>query len=86
MHYRLYISTFSLSFFQYSFALVVPFILIIYKRYSFDLSISSSCSDIVKLSLKMRLGSVIPNFKAETTKGPIQFYDWLGDSLVIFLI
>jgi len=28
----------------------------------------------------MRLGSVIPNFKAETTKGPIQFYNWQGDS------
>ncbi|KAJ6635014.1 Peroxiredoxin-6 [Pseudolycoriella hygida] len=32
----------------------------------------------------MRLGSVIPNFKAETTKGPIQFYDWLGDSWCVF--
>lgn len=28
----------------------------------------------------MRLNSVIPNFKAETTQGVIQFYDWLGDS------
>lgn len=29
---------------------------------------------------KMRLGATVPNFKAETTEGPIQFYDWQGDS------
>lgn len=34
----------------------------------------------------MRLGSLIPNFKAETTTGPIQFYEWLGDSLVHIFI
>nr|CAD7406733.1 unnamed protein product [Timema cristinae] len=28
----------------------------------------------------MRLGATIPNFKAETTQGPIKFYEWLGDS------
>ncbi|XP_075211696.1 peroxiredoxin-6-like [Lycorma delicatula] len=28
----------------------------------------------------MRLGATIPNFTANTTQGPIQFYDWLGDS------
>ncbi|XP_067001155.1 peroxiredoxin-6 [Anabrus simplex] len=28
----------------------------------------------------MRLGSTMPNFYANTTHGPIQFYDWLGDA------
>ncbi|KAJ8937442.1 hypothetical protein NQ314_011831 [Rhamnusium bicolor] len=27
----------------------------------------------------LRLGDVIPNFSAETTQGPIKFYDWQGD-------
>lgn len=31
----------------------------------------------------MRLGATIPNFSAETTHGPIKFYDWLGDSYVL---
>jgi len=31
----------------------------------------------------MRLGDVIPNFKANSTQGPIQFYDWQGDSWVM---
>lgn len=30
----------------------------------------------------MRLQMLIPNFSAETTKGPIKFYDWQGDSYV----
>ncbi|XP_067002439.1 peroxiredoxin-6 [Anabrus simplex] len=28
----------------------------------------------------MRLGSTIPDFKANSTQGPISFYQWLGDS------
>ena len=28
----------------------------------------------------MRLDSVVPNFKANTTFGPINFYDFQGDS------
>lgn len=30
----------------------------------------------------MRLGQTVPNFKAETTKGPINFHEWQGDSWV----
>ncbi|KAJ9575426.1 hypothetical protein L9F63_025621 [Diploptera punctata] len=28
----------------------------------------------------MRLGAVIPNFSANTTRGPMKFYEWQGDS------
>ena len=31
----------------------------------------------------MLIGVTVPNFKAETTKGPVQFYDWQGDSWVV---
>lgn len=31
----------------------------------------------------MRLRMLIPNFSAYTTKGPIQFYDWQGESYVV---
>ncbi|XP_018799998.1 PREDICTED: peroxiredoxin-6-like [Bactrocera latifrons] len=31
----------------------------------------------------MRLGATMPNFKAETTKGKIRFFEWQGDSWVI---
>uniref|UniRef100_A0A0A1XSH0 thioredoxin-dependent peroxiredoxin n=1 Tax=Zeugodacus cucurbitae TaxID=28588 RepID=A0A0A1XSH0_ZEUCU len=31
----------------------------------------------------MRLGATVPNFKADTTKGPINFYDWQGNSWVV---
>ncbi|CAK7269993.1 peroxiredoxin 1 [Sporothrix epigloea] len=31
----------------------------------------------------IRLGTVAPNFQAETTKGPIDFHDFIGDSWVI---
>lgn len=32
--------------------------------------------------MRLRLGDVIPDFKAQTTQGPIQFYDWQGDKWV----
>jgi len=31
----------------------------------------------------IRLGSAAPNFRAETTIGPIDFYDWIGDEWAI---
>lgn len=31
----------------------------------------------------LRLGSVAPNFKAETTNGPIDFHEWIGDKWAI---
>jgi alkyl hydroperoxide reductase subunit AhpC len=30
--------------------------------------------------MALRLGDTAPNFKAETTQGPIDFHEWLGDS------
>ncbi|SMO31954.1 peroxiredoxin [Solitalea koreensis] len=34
--------------------------------------------------MEIRLGDVAPNFKATTTEGEIDFYDWLGDSWGVF--
>ncbi|MFC3813148.1 peroxiredoxin [Lacihabitans lacunae] len=30
--------------------------------------------------MSIRLGDIAPDFKAETTQGPISFHEWLGDS------
>jgi len=32
----------------------------------------------------LRLGTIAPNFDAETTKGNINFHEWIGDSWVVF--
>jgi len=32
----------------------------------------------------LRLGTVAPNFKAETTNGPIDFHEFIGDNWVVF--
>lgn len=36
----------------------------------------------LKIMPTLRLGSTAPNFDAQTTKGPIKFHDWIGDSWV----
>ena len=33
--------------------------------------------------MSLRLNSIVPNFKAETSDGPIDFHDWIGDSYAI---
>lgn len=32
---------------------------------------------------RLRLGSIVPNFAAETTDGPIRFHDWLGGTWAV---
>lgn len=34
--------------------------------------------------MSIHIGDHVPNFDIETTKGPIEFYDWIGDSWVFF--
>src|ERR1051326_5836703 len=33
--------------------------------------------------MALRLGDTAPDFRAETTEGPISFHDWIGDSWVV---
>ncbi|MBT0957868.1 peroxiredoxin [Alphaproteobacteria bacterium KMM 3653] len=33
--------------------------------------------------MALRINDTVPNFKAETSDGPIQFHDWIGDSWAI---
>lgn len=34
----------------------------------------------------LRLGSIAPDFEAETTAGPIKFHEWIGQSWVCLMI
>jgi alkyl hydroperoxide reductase subunit AhpC len=33
--------------------------------------------------MSIRLGDIAPNFQAETTEGPIDFYQWMGDGWAV---
>jgi alkyl hydroperoxide reductase subunit AhpC len=33
--------------------------------------------------MSIRLGDIAPNFQANTTDGPIDFYDWMGDNWAV---
>ena len=33
--------------------------------------------------MAIRLGDTAPNFRAQTTQGEIDFYDWMGDKWAI---
>jgi alkyl hydroperoxide reductase subunit AhpC len=33
--------------------------------------------------MPLQINDIAPDFHAETTEGPIQFYDWMGDSWVV---
>lgn len=34
--------------------------------------------------MSLRLGDIAPDFSAETTQGPINFHEWIGNSWVLF--
>jgi glutaredoxin/glutathione-dependent peroxiredoxin len=35
-------------------------------------------------AFSLRLGTTAPNFKADTTKGPIDFHEFIGDNWLVF--
>ena len=48
---------------------------------------SSICTALTRQTVactmpSLRLGNIAPDFEAETTKGPIKFHEWIGDSWV----
>ena len=40
-------------------------------------------SVIREVSMALRLGDTVPNFKQQSTIGEIDFYEWAGDSWVV---
>ena len=51
-----------------------------YRNNTYAYSFKMSSSD---RPAPLRLGTVAPNFKAETTAGPIDFHEFIGDRLVV---
>jgi glutaredoxin/glutathione-dependent peroxiredoxin len=39
--------------------------------------------ELQELTYRRRLGTVAPNFKADTTNGPIDFHEFIGDKWVV---
>lgn len=44
---------------------------------------SEDCLTIADTVCSLRLGSIAPNFKAETSQGPIDFHEFIGDNWVV---
>jgi alkyl hydroperoxide reductase subunit AhpC len=65
------------------FHLLSPFSLPLCTTFSPRLVSSASFQIANDISVSLRLGSTAPNFKADTTKGPIDFHEFIGDNWVV---
>ena len=46
-------------------------------------AVKGLCSQVESCVQVLRLGNVVPDFKAETTMGPMHFHEWIKDSWAI---